>query len=63
MKYYKLSEKQLRSLLEDSLELAVLHNAGVDNWCGYDDARSMYEEETGEYPTISDVDLAEYETI
>lgn len=37
MKYYKISEKELIQLLNDSAWLKALDCAGVDNWdgCGY----------------------------
>ena len=36
MKYYKVSETVLKSLLEDSYTYSALRNGGVDNWewCG-----------------------------
>lgn len=35
MKYYKISEDELRELLYDSLKLEALENGGVDNWEWY----------------------------
>lgn len=35
MKYYKISEDELREFLYDSLKLAALENGGVDNWEWY----------------------------
>ena len=35
MKYYKISEDELRELLRDYLELSMLNWDGVDNWGGY----------------------------
>lgn len=47
MKIYEVEERTLRWLIHDSLELAQLDAAGVDNWIGF---------ETIEYPTDEDVD-------
>lgn len=35
-------------LEKDSLLLNALRNAGVDNWCGWDDAIEEYREALGE---------------
>ena len=35
MKYYKISEDELRKLLENYLELSMLNWDGVDNWAWY----------------------------
>ena len=40
-----------KRLQEESYKLAALEGAGVDNWEGYDEAMSLYEE------SMSDVDL------
>lgn len=37
-----LSVEQYDRLVEASLFLDCLRNAGVDNWCGYGDAQAMY---------------------
>ena len=34
-KYYRISESELRGLLEDSLTLSMLESDGVDNWEWY----------------------------
>lgn len=39
MKYYKISEDELKDLLIDSLELSMLNMDGVDNWTGYGESR------------------------
>ena len=39
MKYYKISEDELRELLEDYLELSMLNWDGVDNWAWYGASR------------------------
>jgi hypothetical protein len=36
IKYYKIEEQELLSLLSDRRELTALQGAGVDNWDGYD---------------------------
>lgn len=37
-KIYKLTESELRSLIEDSQFLSCLMNEGVNNWQGYEEA-------------------------
>ena len=39
MRYYKISEAELRELLENYLELSMLNWDGVDNWAGYGASR------------------------
>lgn len=39
---YKLTLKELRSLLMDSARLEALECGGVDNWFGYEEAFSEY---------------------
>lgn len=39
---YKLTLKELRSLLTDSARLEALECGGVDNWFGYEEAFSEY---------------------
>lgn len=39
-----ISEAEYKSLLEDAMWLQALESAGVDNWCGYDYARELYQE-------------------
>ena len=34
MRYFKISESQLYSLLQDQINMMILENAGVDNWPG-----------------------------
>lgn len=38
--YYRISESELRELLEDSLTLSMLKRDGVDNWEWYGESRS-----------------------
>ena len=37
-KYYKVSEEELRELLDAYYRLTALENGGVDNWCWYSDS-------------------------
>ena len=39
-----IDRKEYESLLEDSVWLAALESAGVDNWEGYDEARIILKE-------------------
>lgn len=41
-KIFKLTESELRSLIEDAEFLNCLMNVGVDNWQGYEDACNLY---------------------
>ena len=41
-KYYKISETQLRDLLESSLRLSQLYADGVDNWEWYGEGREEF---------------------
>lgn len=36
-----ITKEEYESLIEDSLMLLALENAGVDNWNGYSDAMAM----------------------
>ena len=42
MKYYKISEKDLKYLIESRARLEALESGGVDNWSWYCDANSDY---------------------
>lgn len=53
MKYYKISEDELRELLRDYLELSMLNWDGVDNWGGYG---TSYRELIQEYIPDADED-------
>ena len=60
MKYYKISEVELLSLLKGSRELTGLENAGVDNWGGCD----MVSECLEDYPKPTLESIAEeYEEV
>ena len=53
MKYYKISEDELRELLENYLELSMLNGDGVDNWTWYG---ASYRELIKEYIPDADED-------
>lgn len=57
MRYYIISEADLKLLIQDSKTLESLHAHLVDDWEGYDEAISDPDYE------ISDDDLAEYEPL
>ena len=57
MRYYRISEADLKLLIQDSKTLESLHAHLVDDWEGYDEAISDPDYE------ISDDDLAEYEPL
>jgi len=44
MKMVTIPETEYLDLLDDSMRLEALQGAGVDNWCGYDYAREIYNE-------------------
>lgn len=44
-----ISKREYDSLLNDSMWVSALEQAGVDNWCGYDEAREIYSEMMEEY--------------
>lgn len=43
-KIYKLTESELRSLIEDATFLNCLLQTGVDNWQGYEEACDLHNE-------------------
>lgn len=43
-----ISKERYKELLKDESWLAALEAAGVDNWCGYDEAREIQREWEGE---------------
>ena len=45
MKYYKISETELKYLIKCRAELEALESGGVDNWSWYGDARTDYLED------------------
>lgn len=55
-KIYKLTEGELRSLIEDAEFLNCLLNNGVDNWQGYEEACESFNEikENGDIEDILD---------
>lgn len=71
MKYYKVSETVLKSLLEDSYTYSALRAGGVDNWEWYgasigDFIEGSYRIDGIEYESIEEIaeaDLENYEEI
>ena len=45
MKYYKISETELKYLIRCRAELEALESGGVDNWSWYSDSRADYLED------------------
>ena len=39
-----ITQAEYDGLFNDSVFLGCLEDAGVDNWCGYEDAKDMMEE-------------------
>lgn len=58
MKYYKISEDDLKDFLVDSLELDMLNRDGVDNWTWYGES---YRELIKEYIPDADEDTEFYD--
>lgn len=57
MKYYKISEEELKSLLVSQLELNQLQCSGVDNWSWYGEGyREFMKEEASEYLTKEELE-------
>ena len=56
MKYFKISEDQLRGFIESSKILSNLEAYGVDNWDGYEEAVNEDTEATEE-------DLSQFEEL
>ena len=44
-----ITQEEYDQLEKDSILLNALRNAGVDNWCGLEDAIEEYREALGEY--------------
>ena len=70
MKYYKISEDELRELLENYLELSMLNWDGVDNWSWYGASRRDIIEEfipdsdkDITFSNIAEILLKDYEVI
>ena len=64
MKYYKVSEKDLKSLIRDSATLNHLDCVGVDNWSGYSMRWEMLEDEGYDnYDDLVEDGLASYKEI
>ena len=70
MKYYKISEDDLKDLLIDSLELCMLNMDGVDNWTGYGESHRELikeyipdaDEDTG-FSDVATLLLKDYEVV
>ena len=57
MKYYKISEKELKDLLASHLELNQLQWSGVDNWSWYGEGYGDFmKEEASEYLTKEEIE-------
>ena len=57
MKYYKISEKELKDLLVSQLELNQLQWSGVDNWIWYGEGYGDFmKEEASEYLTKEEIE-------
>lgn len=57
MKYYKISEKELKDLLVSQLELNQLQWSGVDNWSWYGEGYGDFmKEEASEYLTKEEIE-------
>ena len=57
MKYYKISEKELKDLLASQLELNQLQWSGVDNWSWYGEGYGDFmKEEASEYLTKEEIE-------
>lgn len=57
MKYYKISEKELKDLLASQLELNQLQWSGVDNWIWYGEGYGDFmKEEASEYLTKEEIE-------
>lgn len=75
MKYYKISEDQLKSFIESEEILTALQSGGVDNWSWYGESLYNYYEEYAdennlkEYPpdlgieAIVDNEIKKYEVL
>ena len=57
MKYYKISEKELKDLLVSQLELNQLQWSGVDKWIWYGEGYGDFmKEEASEYLTKEEIE-------
>ena len=45
METVTVSKAEYERLLEDQFWLSCLESAGVDNWCGYDEAIKLFKED------------------
>lgn len=57
MKYYKISEEELKTLLASQLELNQLQCSGVDNWSWYGEGYGDFmKEEASDYLTKEELE-------
>ena len=63
MKYYAVSEDELRELIHDSMKLCALESGGVDNWDGYSEAIHEFVKDNDELYTCANQEVQTYEVI
>lgn len=63
MKYYAVSEDELRELIHDSMKLCALESGGVDNWDGYNEAIHEFVKNNDELYTYANYEVQTYEVI
>lgn len=63
MKYYAISEDELRELIHDSMKLCALESGGVDNWVGYSESINDFVKNNGELYTCANQEVQTYEVI
>ena len=55
MKYYEVSQDELKDLLYSANKMTALENGGVDNWDWYGESISDFiKEEKQEFPSLKD---------
>lgn len=59
MKYYKVTEEELRRLILNDLTLEALSSGGVDNWGWYSEALTEYVKDEGYYNPKKENDCEE----
>ena len=63
MKYYAVSEDELRELIHDSMKLCALESGGVDNWVGYSEAIHEFVKNNDELYACANQEVQTYEVI
>ena len=63
MKYYAVSEDELRELIHDSMKLCALESGGVDNWVGYSEAIHEFVKDNDELYACANQEVQTYEVI